>query len=204
MYQSLRNKMKINKLDLLKKTAIFLTVFVCTLLINFELYHYYNHGHFVSYGLHVEAQNEDYNISISGQTKLYWAEITNYSFLKIKITQCDYISDANLPGSKLPFAIQRWNDSSRNWETIKKPSKQSFCKPVPLSTIETNLTSKLLSPFEKKRATGSGAVGAMDSFRQGDMARFVIFINIEKGVDWENAIPSAPFYIHDNVIRYED
>ncbi len=196
--------MKINKLNLLKNTFIFLIVFFSTLLINFELFHYYNHGHFVSYGLHVDPQNENYNISIPGQTKLYWAEITNYSFFQIKITVCDYISDANMPGSMMPYAVQRWNESSNTWETIISETTQGFCKPLTTSTIETNLVSKWLLPFVSERVMGGEATGARKPFRIGDMARFVVFTRIEKGVDWQTAIPSASFYIQDDVIRYKN
>lgn len=195
--------MKIIKSKIIKNICIFLTAFFCTLLVNLQLFHYHNHGHFVSYGLHVHSKNENYNISIPGQTKLYWAEITNYSFFKVKIIQCDFITDAQQPGSELPYAVQRWSIELKKWETIESVTKQGFCKPYPTGKSRTKIVSKWLLPLETKRVMDWEATGATEPFQKGDMARFVVFTNIENGIDWQNAIPSVPFYIEDDVIRYE-
>ncbi len=169
-----------------------------------ELIHHYNFGHFASYGLHVDSLNEDANIGIPGQTKMYWARVTNFSFLPVKITGCDYITDAMMPGSEIPYAVQRWNASSKTWETIVPISKEGFCTPVPLSTTETKLVSNWLLPTLSMRIMDGEATGARVPFRKGDMARFVIFTRIENGIDWQNAIPSVPFHIQDDVIREEN
>lgn len=196
--------MKIKKTNLLRKLSIALVVLFCFLLISVELIHRYNYGHFVPYGLHVDALNRDAYIGIPGQTKMYWAEITNYSLLPVKLSGCDYVTDAFGQGTKFPYALQRWNVSSNTWQTIDDVSEEDFCHPVPLSTIETHLVSRWLFPGASIDVMEGEATGARIPFQKGDTARFVVFPRIENGVDWQSAIPSVPFYIQDDVIRNEN
>ena len=196
--------MKFNNKTFLRKLSIALIVLFCFLLISVELIHRYNYGHFVSYGLHVDALSRDAYIGIPGQTKMYSAEITNYSLLPVKLSGCDYVTDAFGQGTKFSYALQKWDNSSNIWQTIDDVSEEGFCHPVPLSTIETHLVSKWLLPGAGMNIMEGEATGARIPFQKGDMARFVIFPRIENGVDWQSAIPSVPFYIQDDVIRNEN
>src|SRR5437879_5244260 len=108
--------MSIDKASLIRRLLLVIAVILCLLLLTLELVHHRHYGHFVSYGLHVEVLSKDYNIGIPGQTKLYWAELSNYSFLPVILTACDYISDTMTQGTEYPYAVQRWDASSNSWQ----------------------------------------------------------------------------------------
>ena len=146
-----------------------------------EWNHHRTYGHFVSYGLHLDPVNRDAYIGIPGQTKMYSATLSNYS---LRSVTC--------------------NDSTRHQirgKTVVDASGEWFCRPVPLSMINTQLVSRTLAPGASVEIMNGEATGARDAFRQGDLARFVVFTKLDKSGDWTTAIASVPFVIEDNVVR---
>ncbi len=177
---------------------------VCLLVGGFEWKHHHDYGHFVSYGLHVDSLNRDSYIGIPGQTKMYWARLSNYSLFPVSLPACDYVTDAFDPGTEFPHALQRWGAASNSWQTIVDYSGEGFCQPAPLSTIETHAVVKRLWPGSSVEVMEGEATGAHDAFRKGDVARFVVFRKMDKSGEWLSAIPSVPFVIEDDVVRGED
>lgn len=171
---------------------------VCVLVFSVELVHRYNYGHFVSYGLHVDAMSEDGNIGIPGQTKLYWAELSNFSLLPVALTACDYTTDTLTPGTDYPYSVQRWDASSQIWQTISDMGGKDFCYPIPAGRGGTHVVSKRLWPGTPVRVMEWEATGAREPFQKGDFARFVVFRKIDEGAV---GIPSMPFQIEDQVER---
>jgi hypothetical protein len=69
------------KTTIARKILVAFALLGCLLVVGVEWKHYHTYGHLVGYGLHVDVLNEDFNIAIPGQTKMYWAEISNFSLV---------------------------------------------------------------------------------------------------------------------------
>src|SRR5215831_16492276 len=168
-----------------------------------EAMHRRQYGHYFSYGVHVDSLSEDGYIGVPGQTKLYRARLFNFEFLPLKVTACDYITDALQQGTELPYAIQRYDPLTKTWQTLPGFDEQYFCTPAPTSTIKDDIVSRWIWPGTGIDVMEGEATGARDAFQKGDLARFVVFTDIRKGNQWESAIFSEPFEIQDQVIREE-
>ena len=166
-----------------------------------EFAHRYNFGHFVPYGLHVDVLSKEMSIGIPGQTKLYRAELSNFTFWPAKLDACDYVTDAFGYGTEYPYAVQRWDKASNEWETIVEVNGEVFCKPAPLSRGQTQLGGKLLWPGMEVEVMDGEATGAREPFQKGDLARFIVFKSVSKEPDWKKAIASKSFVIEDDVVR---
>ena len=86
-------------------TVLLVVVLAVVPLIVFEWRHHRTYGHFVFYGLHVDALNEDYSIAIPGQKKLYWAELSNYSLSTVRLPGCRIPTDILFPAVVYPYAV---------------------------------------------------------------------------------------------------
>lgn len=169
-----------------------------------EFEHRYNYGHFIPYGLHVDVQSREVSIGIPGQKNMYWAELRNFSLWPVTLDGCDYLTDAFDPGTAYPYAVQRWDNTSRVWQTIvEPPSLEKFCHPVPLSMIKTNLVSRRLWPGMHVEVMEGEATGAREPFQQNDRARFVVFTRLGNEVDWRDGVTSDAFIIEDDVPRHD-
>jgi hypothetical protein len=194
-------KIALNKRSLLQRFLLMLVTGVVVAIAYFEIGHRYNFGHFVSYGLHVDVLSEEVSIGIPGQKKMYRAELSNFSFWPVRLEACDYVSDDFGHGTKYPYAVQRWDSVSGSWHTIVAPNVEDFCRPMPLSTIETHTASRRLWPGMRVQVMEGEATGAQESFRKDDKARFVVFKTLSEELDWRNAVVSDPFVIEDEVLR---
>ena len=67
-------KIRINRRSLLRRALLILIAVIVIAVAYVEFDHRYNYGHFVGYGLHVDALSSDSYIGIPGQKKMYWAE----------------------------------------------------------------------------------------------------------------------------------
>jgi hypothetical protein len=193
--------MIITKKALVLGSLLAIVVSVVAFISYFEFGHRYNFGHFVPYGLHVDVLSEEVSIGIPGQKKMYKAELSNFSFWPASLAACDYVTDAFGHGTEYPYAVQRWDNAAGSWQTIVEVNGEGFCQPMPLSTIETNLKSRLLWPGMYVEVMEGEATGAREPFQKGDEARFVVFRTVGKNADWQNAIASKSFVIEDDVIR---
>ena len=128
--------------------VILLVVIVCLFTAGFELNHHRTYGHFVTYGLHVDPLNHDADIGIPGQTKMYWARLSNYSLRSVTLPACHYMTDdlAAGWGTEYPYAVQRFDTSSETWRTVADANGEWFCRPYGLGKVETHLVSQTLSP----------------------------------------------------------
>ena len=176
-------------------------ILTCLWVAGIEYLHHKEFGHFVTYGIHVDALNRDADIGIPGQTKMYWPRLSNYTLWPVKLAACDYVTDALAHGTQYPYAVQRWNASSSNWDTIVEINGENYCDAYPLGLIKTDLVSKRLWPGMSVDVMDGEATGARDSFQKNDKARFVIFTTSSKQYAWKTAIPSAAFVIQDQVMR---
>lgn len=188
-------------MKLLRNVLAIIGCFVLGTTVSFEFRHWYNYGHLVSYGLHVDAVNRDAYIGIPGQTKMYWPEVTNFSLLPVRLPACQY---SVCFGASLDYAhaLQRYDDQSKTWETIGNPGNFQFC--VNPETNESQVVYTYLLPGSSVEVMSGSAVGAIDGFRQNDLARWVVFREVSTGANWDTAIASAPFRIEDDVQKGED
>ena len=166
-----------------------------------RLWHRLARGHFPLIGLHVDAWSERTSIGIPGQTTLYWPELSNFGFLPVRFTACDFISDTITPGTEYAYGVQRWNRSTSSWDTVSLPEPEWFCQPAPASRGDTHEKRHYIWPGQTVKVIDFEAVGAREEFRKGDLARFVVFRNAGRPVDWTAAIPSNGFQIEDDVER---
>jgi len=193
--------MKIKKLAFIRNLVLVVTGPALLLLIGLEWNHHHEYGHLVSYGLHIDVVSENYNIGIPGQTKLYRAQLSNYSLFPLKFVACDYVSDDFGKGTQLPYAVQRWDVGSKSWQTIAGINPDRFCQITPLSKIAAEITSRRLWPGATVEVMEGEATGALEPFRKGDVARFVVFRSLDTTDELSNAIPSVSFSIEDDVVR---
>jgi len=175
------------------------SLFASTLYVEFR--HWYDFGHLVTYGLHVDAVNEDANIGIPGQTKMYWPEISNFSLLPVRLPACRPVSDTLNPPLEYAYAVQRFDERSQSWQTIENATKFEFC--VNPFTNESGLVHSYLLPGSSVKVMSGSAVGAMDSFHKNDLARWVVFRQVFPSANWNTAVASIPFRIEDDVQRNE-
>jgi hypothetical protein len=194
-------KLTINKRSFLRALLVTTLCAVVVAVSYFELSHRYKFGHFVPYGLHVDVLSEDVSIGIPGQTKMYRAELSNFSFLPVRLDACEYITDAFDHGIAYPYAVQRWDSASGKWQTIIQPKGDGFCRPYPTGMSETHRVSKTLSPGMSVEIMEGEATGALEPFQKNDRARFVVFKKLANEVDWRDAVPSREFIIEDDVVR---
>lgn len=182
-----------------------MVLFGCSLFastVYFEFRHWYNFGHLVTYGLHVDAVNQDASIAIPGQTKMYWPEISNFSFFPVRLPACRPVSDTLNPPLDYAYAIQRFNEQSKSWQTVVNATKFEFC--VNPFNNESGLAYTYLLPGSSVKGMSGAAVGAMDPFRKNDLARWVVFREVFPSENWRTAAASMPFRIEDDVQRNED
>jgi hypothetical protein len=132
---------------------------------------------------------------------MYEPHIFNFTLLPVSIEACDFVDDALSPGTEYPYAVERWDAVSKDWQTVAAVSSEDFCKPAPLSKIETRTVSRRLWPGSTAKIMDGEATGAREPFTKGDMARFVVFRKFREGANWQTSIPSVPFYIEDQVLR---
>jgi hypothetical protein len=187
--------MRITKTNLVKLLVPILII-VAALTVALEWRHHHIYGHFVPYGLHVDALNEDFNIAIPGQTKMYWAEISNFSPLPVRLPACRPVSDTLHPPLEYAYAIQRFDEPSKSWQTVSDATHFEYCLHPVVYTY--------LLPGSSVTVMGGGAIGAMNEFRKNDSARFVVFRQVAPSANWATAISSAPFRIEDDVLRNPD
>ena len=166
-----------------------------------EVEHRYNYGHLFGYGVHVDVLSRYASIGIPGQTQMYYAQISNFTMLPVSLDACEYVTDASGSGISYQYAVQRWEADSNSWRTAGTVDADNFCRPTPLSTVETNRVSRWIWPGMTEDVSEGEATGARVPFEQGDMARFVVFGKVGSGDDWQYAVASAAFVITDRVIH---
>jgi hypothetical protein len=173
-----------------KAGALFLMCFVAFLLLH-ELNHFHRYGHLVRFVLHADLVVSKGDIGMEGITKLYEARLTNYGLLPAKVTACDFTTDASAHGTKVAYAVEKWNSRQNKWKTDEY-GEPTFCRPYPLGISEARLFSVLLWPGQSI-ATGKEATAARRGFQIGDYARFSVFPG--KTWDWRSAFPTPAFRI---------
>jgi hypothetical protein len=146
-------------------------------------------GHFVPLALHADYSVAYYDIGIPGITKLYEAHITNFGILPLRIERCEFVTDAFAPGVSVGYRLQKWDASSRHWQTILDAASE-YCRPYPLAMVEARLTSKWLWPGQTL-STGDEATAARGNLK-GETLRFLVVANGRE-------LPTAAFTIDEQV-----
>ena len=141
----------------------------------------------------VAVRSED--IGIPGITKTYEAKLTNRGFLPSRVIRCDFIDDSMSHGTMVAYAVQRWNESGKQWDTIVEFGRSQFCKPYPLGIVKATLINGWLWPGQSL-STGEEATAARDGFSLGDRARFIIFVGTAG--DYGSSLASADFAIDEH------
>lgn len=147
-------------------------------------------------GLRAETIVDHADMGIPGITKAYEGKLTNHGFWPVHVTRCDFIDDAMSPGTMLAYAVQRWNEARKQWETVVQFSKAEFCKPYPLGIVKAKIVNGWLWPGQSLR-TGQEATAARDAFNIGDRARFVIFL--KDAGDYGTSMASPEFTIDEHL-----
>ena len=113
-------------------------------------------------------------IGIPGLTKTYEAMLSSGSLLPMRVTVCDFVTDAFERGYSVAHSIERWDDGSGEWRLFWGIARQDFCRPYPLGiTSESRVRSVWLWPGEAI-STSFVAIQASDGLRLGDHLRFAI------------------------------
>jgi hypothetical protein len=141
--------------------------------------------------LHVESAD----LGIPGITKIYDASITNYGHMPVRVTRCNFIDDTMTHGMSVAYAIQRWDDKTKQWRQVLGASRKSFCHPYPLGIIKAELHTAWLWPGQSL-SIGEEATAARDDLNIGDQVRFVIF-TAEPG-DYSSSIATEGFTIDEH------
>ena len=183
-----------------QKVGIFLIVTASVGVIIQESIHFYRHHHFVPLALHADAIVQRGDIGIEGISKLYEARLTNYAPFPVKVTACDFISDASARGTMVAYAVERWNRQLGKWEKVVEWDESSFCRPYPLGIAQAQIVSKWLWPGQSI-STSWEATAARGGFALGDSARFSVFYGTAG--DWKRVLPTAVFRI-DELRKMED
>jgi hypothetical protein len=165
-----------------------------------ERYHLTRYGHLAPFGLHSDFVVRKSDIGIPGISKLYEARLTNYGIAPVKVTACDFLSDASEHGTMVAFLVERWNPRSRGWETVVAYDSPSSCGPSPLAIAQAHLISKRLWPGQSI-STGDEATAARDAFAIGDKARFVVLDDYTGS--HRAAFPTAAFAIDEHPTNYD-
>ena len=175
-----------------QKTGVLLLMLFAAVLVLHELNHFDRYGHLVGLGLHADAVVSKGDAGYEGITKLYQARLTNYGLLPVKVTACDFTTDASVHGTMVAYAAEKWDSRQNKWKTVES-GESTFCRPYPLGIIsEARLFSALLWPGQSI-STRKEATAARGSFQIGDYARFSVFSG--KAGDWRKALPTAAFRI---------
>lgn len=103
-----------------------LIVLLAELLAIFEFSHRYSYGHFVSYGLRVDVIARESYIGIPGQTKMYEPHLFNFTFLPVSLEACDFVDDTLSPGAEYPYAVQKLDTVSKDWQTVAAVGSEDF------------------------------------------------------------------------------
>lgn len=149
----------------------------------------------VGRGLGAEVEVRSADIGIPGITKMYAATLTNHGFLPARVARCNFITDDMEPGTEAAYAVQRWNESNKQWDTVLQLGKSKFCKPYPLGIVKATFANGWLWP-DQNLSTREEAMAARDGLIIGDHARIVIFTG-EAG-DYSRSVATPSFVVDEH------
>ena len=113
-------------------------------------------------------------IGIPGLTKTYEGSLTNRSILPVRVSVCDYVTDALGHGESVAYSVERWDQSSGKWRFFWGIRSRDFCKPYPLGiTSDSRIRTVWLWPGQSL-STDFVAIQAVDGLELGDRLRFTI------------------------------
>jgi hypothetical protein len=181
----------------LRRIASGLGISVCLSTIVFVIHqanHVYRFGHLAAFGLHadVDISSETNLLGIPGAANVYHARLANYGALPVQITVCDYLNYASVHETMVAHAVQRWDRQSRGWKVVTEwDDSRFFCRPA-FEVVETRLVQRWLWPGQSI-PVGWIMPAERGGFRQGDAARFTIFLDANRYSTY--AISTAAFRI---------
>ena len=139
-----------------------------------EATHWVRFGHFAPLGLHADVLVRKADYGIPGISKVYEPRLTNFGVLPVRISVCDFVSDAfSSHGTLVGSSAEKWDPIGKQWRSLFPVGDDSGCRPTPLSMAEAHLASKELWPGQSVSGA-EGAYAAFDRLAIGDKVRFVI------------------------------
>lgn len=114
------------------------------------------------------------DIGIPGITKTYKATLTNSGLFPVRITVCDYMTDAAESEQRFADSIERWDRSRGRWQHFWGIPRQDFCNPSSLvGVISPKTKMRLLWP-RQSITNPFIAIQASDGLQLNDSLRFTI------------------------------
>ena len=150
----------------------------------------------MTFGLRARIFTIRADIGIPGVTKMYGATLTNRGLLPVRTSQCDFVNDAMWHGRILPYAVQRWDQAGKQWETVAEEPSSEFCKPYPLGIVKGEIVDRWLWPGQRIKIDAEATAGR-GGFNLGDRARFVVFLRAAG--DYKSSVPTNEFVIDEQL-----
>lgn len=131
-------------------------------------------------------------IGIPGLTNTYVAALTNRGIFPVRVTVCDYVTDAFEHGKNVAHSVERWDQSGRKWLFFWGIRREDFCKPYPLGiTSDSKIRSVWLWPGQSI-STDFVAIQASDGLELNDRLRFTVTPFLSHP---DIAVATAPFTV---------
>jgi len=136
-------------------------------------------------------------IGIPGLTKTYEATLTNNGILPVRVTVCDFVTDAFEHGRSVSHSVERWDRKTDRWQFFWGMPRQEFCKPYPLGiTSDSKIRTVWLWP-RQSLSTDFVAIQANDGLQLNDKLRFTITPFLDHS---DIAVVTPPFTVDERPI----
>jgi hypothetical protein len=113
-------------------------------------------------------------IGIPGLTKTYEARLTNSGVIPVRVSVCDYVTDALATGKSVAHAVERWDGTSGTWQFFWGVPRNEFCKPHGLDISSQSRIRDIWLWPRQSVSTDFVAIQASNGLRLNDRLRFVI------------------------------
>jgi hypothetical protein len=131
-------------------------------------------------------------IGIPGLTKTYEAALTNRGMLPVRVTVCDFVTDALEHGKNVAHSVERWDQNTSRWVFFWGIPRQDFCKPYPLGiTSDSKIQTVWLWP-RQSISTDFVAIQANGGLQLNDRLRFRITPFLDRS---DIAVVTPPFTV---------
>ena len=141
--------------------------------------------------LTVQAEENAADIGIPGITKMYAAQLKNTGHDPVSVRVCDAVTDGMVQEISVAYAVERWDEGSKEWRSCWRVPDREFCRPTPTGIFEGHVREMQLLPGQTV-STNESAVQAVGGVHLGDRLRFIVF---PYSKDPHAYISSGPFQV---------
>ncbi len=127
-----------------------------------------------------------------GVTKMYDLALTNKTRATLFVNQCEGTDDTLHKLLVTPYALQRWNQETKRWDTIAG-HLPDYCRGDRFHQARQIRTA--VAPGQKLEVNGD-FVGAIEAFSFGDRGRFIVFLHAPG--DYDDIAISPEFQIDEH------